>query len=571
MRNFIKVVTSFFLLLTFPHVLSGQDSLMLLLDKELVSLQHRYSNKDQPPYFMDMHVHEIRSIILRYSYGSLVSDDHTHSRILSAGMRIGSYETDNTSVLPDEQVRAVFSPVYTVALPVEDDSLAICFTIENCMENAYEQSLQQYRAVINKDRQSDKEDNIHSFSIEKPSVYYEEPEPLQIINKELGVWKDVLKEISEQISSDTDIITSVINLMILDEKIYYLNSEGTRNIQSRPQCQLQMHAVIKTSDGYTAPLIKSYIGRKIKSIPSPDDLLENTLQFKQLLKDLKSAPLAQPYTGPAILSPEAAGVFFHEIFGHRIEGQRLNYSFDSQTFKDRINKKVINENITIISDPSLKSFNGIPLFGSYAYDDEGVPSRPVTVVEKGILKEFLMSRVPVKGQSQSNGHGRAQVGYAPFSRQSNMIIRSSKSVTESSMRKLLIKECRKQGKQYGYFIKEVFGGFTTTDLFSPQVFNIFPTVVYRIYVDGRPDELVRGVSFIGTPLTVFSEIIATSDQSEVFNGFCGAESGNIPVSTISPGMLIKKIETQKIPESKIAMPQIQSPVQIKRLYKNPLP
>ena len=162
--------------------------------------------------------------------------------------------------------------------------------------------------------------------------------------------------------------------------------------------------------------------------------------------------------------------------------------------------------ITIISDPTQKTFNDIPLFGSYLYDDEGIPAQPVTVVDKGVLKEFLMSRIPVRGQMHSNGHGRAQLGSAPYSRQSNLFIQTSGSITESAMRKMLVKECRKQGKSYGYYIKEVFGGFTSTDLFSPQVFNILPTVVYRVYVDGRPDELVRGVSFIGTPLTVFSEI-----------------------------------------------------------------
>jgi len=187
----------------------------------------------------------------------------------------------------------------------------------------------------------------------------------------------------------------------------------------------------------------------------------------------------------------------------------------------------------------------MPLFGSYLYDDEGIPARAVTVIDKGVLKEFLMSRVPVEGQLNSNGHGRAQLGSAPYSRQSNLFIQSSGGLSEAAMRKLLIKECRKQGKSYGYYVKEVFGGFTTTDLLSPQVFNILPTVVYRIYLDGRPDELVRGVSFIGTPLAVFSEIIATGDEYAVFNGFCGAESGNIPVSTISPGLLIEKWKYKK--------------------------
>jgi TldD protein len=326
-----------------------------------------------------------------------------------------------------------------------------------------------------------------------------------------------------------------------------------------------MIVAIRTREGTIVPMTKTYIGRNISALPSADKLENDVRNILQLMQDLKNAPIADPYAGPAILSPEAAGVFFHEIFGHRIEGQRLNSAFDSQTFMDKVGKKVIHEDITVVSDPTRMSFNGVPLFGSYLYDDEGVPARAVTVIDKGVLKEFLMSRIPIGGQMNSNGHGRSQLGSAPYSRQANLFIHSSNGLSEAAMRKLLLKECRKQGKPYGYYVKDVFGGFTSTDLLSPQVFNILPTIVYRIYADGRPDELVRGVSFIGTPLAVFSEILAAGNTYAVFNGFCGAESGNIPVSTISPGLLIKKLEIQKKPESVVVVPAIPSPVTERKL------
>jgi TldD protein len=544
--------------------LQGQDTLMGILDKSIVKIQSAYFKKEQPPYFIDMRVHDLKTSLVQYSSGILASNHQSHDRIVTMGMRIGNYRKDNTSAAEGSRMMDNRIPVFSDKLPIEDDPLALGFCLERSFETAYDQSLQQYRTVQKNDNFQGKQGTVPAFSIEKPSVYAEKPVPIQPDSTAFAAWKENLRKISETISNEADVITGDIALMVMDERIYYLNSEGSRIVQNRPQCQIQLIVAVKTRDGTIVPMTKTYISRSIDALPSAEKLENDVRTIMQLLHDLKNAPLADPYAGPAILSPEAAGVFFHEIFGHRIEGQRLNSAFDSQTFMDNVGKKVINEAITVISDPTQTNFNGIPLFGSYLYDDEGVPARPVTVIDKGVLKEFLMSRIPIEGQLNSNGHGRSQLGSAPYSRQSNLFIQSSGGQSETAMRKLLLKECRKQGKSYGYYVKEVFGGFTSTDLLSPQVFNILPTVVYRIYVDGRPDELVRGVSFIGTPLAVFSEIIATGNEYAVFNGFCGAESGNIPVSTISPGLLIKKMEIQKRPESFVVVPALLSPVTEKK-------
>jgi TldD protein len=511
-----------------------------------------------------MRIHDLKTSLVQFSSGILASSHQSHDRIVTMGMRIGNYMKDNTSATEATRMNDNRIPVYSEKLPIEDDPLAIGFCLELSSETAYDQSLQQYRAVQKNDNLQGKQGIIPAFSIEKPSVFSEEPVPIQPDSAAFAAWKEILRKISETISNETDVVTGDIALMVMDERIYYLNSEGSRIVQNRPQCEIQLIIAIKTREGTMVPMTKTYIGRNITALPSAEKLENDVRDILHLLQDLKNAPLADPYAGPAILSPEAAGVFFHEIFGHRIEGQRLNSAFDSQTFMGKVGKKVIHESITVISDPTQTSYHGTPLFGSYRYDDEGVPARAVTVIDRGILREFLMSRTPIAGQLTSNGHGRAQLGFAPYSRQSNLFIQSSGGLSETAMRKLLLKECRNQGKSYGYYVKEVFGGFTSTDLLSPQVFNILPTVVYRIFADGRPDELVRGVSFIGTPLAVFSEILATGNDYAVFNGFCGAESGNIPVSTISPGLLIKKLEIQKKPESVVVVPALTSPLKLKQ-------
>jgi predicted Zn-dependent protease len=269
--------------------------------------------------------------------------------------------------------------------------------------------------------------------------------------------------------------------------------------------------------------------------------------------------MVEPYTGPAILSGRASGVFFHEIFGHRIEGQRQKNENEGQTFTKRLNQPVLPDFLSVFDDPTMKQSAGIDLNGHYAFDDDGVQAQRVTVVDKGILKNFLLSRAPIAGFEQSNGHGRKSPGYGSVGRQGNLIIESSKTVPEAQLRQMLIEEAKKQGKQFGLLFKDISGGFTTTSRNSPQAFQVTPIMVYRIYIDGRPDELVRGVDLIGTPLTSFSKIVAASDKQEIFNGFCGAESGFIPVAAVAPSILTTQIEVQKKAKSSERPPILTPP------------
>jgi predicted Zn-dependent protease len=166
-------------------------------------------------------------------------------------------------------------------------------------------------------------------------------------------------------------------------------------------------------------------------------------------------------------------------------------------------------------------------------------------VENGILKNFLMSRMPVKNFDHSNGHGRRQPGLMPTGRQGNLIVTSTNSVPDTELRKKFIEEIKKQGKSYGLYFDDIQGGFTLTTRSMPQAFQVLPVMVYRVYADGRPDELVRGVDIVGTPLLSLNNIMVTGDTMHVFNGICGAESGEIPVAAAAPAMLFSEIEVQK--------------------------
>jgi predicted Zn-dependent protease len=307
------------------------------------------------------------------------------------------------------------------------------------------------------------------------------------------------------------------------------------------------------------PLYRTYFAFRPENLPTDDVIMADINDMVITLKALHNAPVVEPYTGPAILSGRAAAVFFHEILGHRVEGHRQKSETEGQTFKKHVGKSILSDHIDVVFDPTLQSYKGHDLMGYYVYDDEGVTARPVTVIEKGILLDFLMSRSPIEEFPRSNGHGRAQSGYDPVARQSNMLVRTSNPVSEEDLRRMLIDECKRQGKEFGLLIKDIQGGFTFTGRSMPNVFNLLPTEVYRVYTDGRPDELVRGVDLVGTPLVMFSMIAAVGDSAEVFNGICGAESGGVPVAAVSPSLFVSRVEVQKKSKSQDRPPILPRP------------
>jgi predicted Zn-dependent protease len=309
--------------------------------------------------------------------------------------------------------------------------------------------------------------------------------------------------------------------------------------------RLVIEAETRAEDGMDLLRVESFQGASPNDLPSESELIAKVDKIAADLKALRAAPVAEPYAGPALLSGRAAAVFFHEVLGHRLEGHRQRGESEGQTFTKKVNQQVLPPFLTVIDDPTVKELNSVKLAGYYEFDDEGVPAQKVDAVDHGILKNFLMSRMPITNFSHSNGHGRRQAGLMPTGRQGNLIVTSTKTVKDSELRQRFIEEIKKQRKPYGLYFEDIQGGFTLTGRATPQAFQVIPVMVWRVYPDGRPDELVRGVDIVGTPLLSLNNIILTGDTLQVFNGICGAESGQIPVAAVAPAMLFSEIEVQK--------------------------
>ncbi len=339
----------------------------------------------------------------------------------------------------------------------------------------------------------------------------------------------------------------------------FVNTEGTQIEQGRLFSRLMITANGKAADGMDLSTMETFEADDPARLPKDAQILAAVQKSGALLQDLLKAQPADPFVGPAILSGRAAGVFFHEIFGHRVEGHRQKDENEGQTFTKSVNQPVLPDFLSVVFDPTINEYQGVPLNGSYEFDDEGVKAQRLTLVDKGILKTFLMSRSPIDGFPQSNGHGRRAPGYEIVSRQSNLFVESSNKVSDAELRKMLIEEVKRQGKPYGLYFDQVTSGYTTTARAGLQAFTVVPLTVYRVYPDGRPDELIRGVDIVGTPLASFAKIMATSDKMDVFNGYCGAESGYVPVAAIAPALLVREIEIQRKERSQDRPPYLSRP------------
>jgi len=491
-----------------------------------------------PPYFLSYDVADAWTTNITAQYGAVLRSDQGHSRDVDVQVRVGDPKLDNTHGAH----RA--SALNSVTLPLADDQAAIERTLWWATNRGYGTALETYLTVKTETQvRAKEEDTSPDFSIEPPVKAIEPAvKPSSVDTK---MWEDRLRRLSAIFKEYPHVYNNSVSLTVQDETDYLVSSEGSEVVTPYPLVRLIIFCSTKAVDGMDLYREETYEARTPDGLPDEKLVAETINKLSRELEALRVAPVTQPFNGPAILSGRAAAVFFHEVLGHRLEGQRQRGQEEGQTFTKDLGKQILPSFLSVYDDPTLASFDGVALSGHYDHDDEGQMARRVDLIQDGVLKTFLMSRQPIASFADSNGHGRAQTGYMPTGRQGNLIVSSTNQVPETKLRQMLIDEAKKQGKPYGLYFEDISSGFAVTNRRSPQAYSVIPLMVYRVYVDGRPDELVRGVSIVGTPLASLNRILVTGDKQELFNGDCGAESGSVPVSAIAPAMLVSEMETQK--------------------------
>jgi len=507
------------------------------LDREMPIL----SKATPPAYFVSYILTSSDRSEVMGSNGALLSSETSHARWLETQVRVGSYDLDNThKVGNSNQGQGSFG----ASVPIDD--------APDVLRRAmWEETDKQFRAAseglikVNTSKEvqvQTAEEHAPDFAREQPHIFYG---PEVSIHPDRKPWEEKVRIYTRAFRASPQILNSIVTFSATGDNQYQVTSEGTRLQFGQVHYRLELFIQGKAPDGMDINRYYNFDWANPADAPDDKAVLAEGQVLRKELEALVAAPLVEPYAGPALLTGRATAVFFHEVFGHRAEGFRQKDINEGQTFARKVGEPILPNFLSIYDDPTQRTLGKDILIGFYPFDDEGTPSERVTLVDHGVLKNFEMSRQPLTGFPTSNGHGRRQIGAQPVSRQGNLIVQSNLTVSNAELRKKLVEEIKKQGKPFGLLIDDIAGGFTFTGRGQPQAFQVQPLVVYKVYADGRPDELVRGVDIVGTPLVSLTKIVATGDTMETFNGYCGAESGSVPVSASAPAILITEMEVQK--------------------------
>ncbi len=537
-----------------PDVQAKRSPLLAALQTELERSLKTLGTLDPPAYYLSYTITDTQRVNVSGSNGALLSSDAARNRWLEVSVRTGSYNLDNSHKVGERQMQ---SGGPGTPVPIDDDAEVLRRAI-------WLETDKQYRAASEAliKIKTGKEVKVETAEGRAPDFSREQPHnfigPLTSISVDRKPWEEKVRAYTKAFRESPAIINSIVTFTAQAQNAFQVTSEGTQLQFGQIRYRLELFIQGKAPDGMD--IDRYYNFDWVNPSEAPDDkaVYAAGATMRKELEGLVAAPINDPIVGPALLTGRAAAVFFHEVFGHRAEGHRQKDVTEGQTFSKKVGEQILPSFLSITDDTTLKKLGSQDLLGYYQYDDEGVPAQRVVLVDHGVLKNFEMSRSPLTGFPNSNGHGRRQLGATPVSRQGNLIVTSSKMVTNAELRVQLIELIKAQGKPYGLLIDDIAGGFTFTGRGQPQAFQVLPLVVYKVFPDGRPDELVRGVDIVGTPLAALTKIVATGDTPEVFNGYCGAESGSVPVSAASPAILTSELEVQK-KESSTDRPPILPP------------
>jgi TldD protein len=507
-----------------------------VLDRASASL----ADRPEPPHYLSLAVEDWEQVTLSVRDGTIGQRKTERVRLLDVDVRTGTPELDSSHPLRGFSSLAE-ADRRTVQVPL-DEQFALRHAVWRALDEAYRSAAE--RIVVlraNRNVKVEEEDPAPDFEPRAPVVARASVPPLP--EGVIDAWEPHLLAASQRLSAAPELISGGVTLQLERVRDTFVDSEGTRLVHGRTHGRLSLVLNAVAPDGDEVQVFDA------TDVHDPSRLDPAAVEARvdaalHQLRARLAAPRADPYSGPVLLVGRAAGVFFHEVLGHRVEGHRQKRDDEGKTFADQVGRRVLPAWIDIYDDPTIAALAGEQLNGHYAYDDEGVPAQRAPLVEDGVFVGFLMGRSPIEGFEHSNGHGRRSSGYAAQSRMGNTIVDVSAPLSSEQLRARLVEQVRQQGLEYGYIVEEIEGGFTMTGRITPNAFNVRASSTRRVFADGRPDEQVRGIDLVGTPLVAFDNLIAAGDDPQVFNGVCGAESGWVPVSAVSPSILFRRLEFQ---------------------------
>lgn len=519
------------------------------------------------PYYCSFLLKDVHWFNTWASCGSIGRSKTDRTRNVYCDVRVGSYEYDQVSDGGVHELDDDLESNTHCSVPVDDkDYDGLRFSVWKLLEAKFREALADYnQKEASRISTVDPNGGLKSFTRAKRASY-KHLARLDTLNHD--EWSKFCKRASLWLSELPKLTGSWVEFDVSQETRLLVSTEGTVVAQNSQVFSLtaNIHKLTKEGSRLEQDLVINC--GSIDELPDLTTFKRLMIEKYEILMRVVRAKKIHAFSGPVLLYPGPAGLLFHEAVGHRLEGSRLLASGEGQTFKDQEGKQIFKLPITVRDNPLMREFNGTRCIGSYTYDDEGSKGSNTVMIEDGVLKNFLSTRAALrKGRHQSNGHARTRDQQRPISRMAVTIVEGKNGLPLDKLKARLIQEIKRQKKPFGMIVYETNGGETDTSNYDFQAFSGDIAYATLIYPNGR-EVAVRGVNFVGTPLQSLSNIVAVGDEQQLDNGFCGAESGLIPISTISPAVLVSTLELQGKEEELVTPHILQRPKSLRRKKTN---
>ncbi len=560
-----------FILLFCSFAYSQDDVPMRAMKDELArSINALQLQKMSKPYFIAYRMDEITQNSISATLGSLTENQPSHTRLIGVEVRVGDYALDNTNYVSIADIGSVMTGMFNSIsqAPLDDDYGQIRRSFWLATDSRYKKALEDLSTKRSALEMRQHSNEPADFSKATPLTQLEAPEKTQA-GDEL---KNLARDISAVFRTSPEIYSSSVNVEFRNHYTRYVNSEGSTFTRSQPLFKLQISAQTQASDGL--PISDSLIlyGRTLADFPAEDILLARTRSMADRILKLQEANSIEGYNGPALFEDDAAGEIFSQQFSTGLMAVRTPLSDDSRfemvfnrmmaqfggpSFMDKIGGKLLPDFLNVTDNPLVSDYKGTALLGAEKVDDDAVPTRETKLIDHGVLKTLLLTRVPVRNISQSTGSRR---GWGPAP--GNLFVTSEKSSSREELHKELLRMAKDRGLDFGIVVRRIGGG-------SPSLMKMASRMglgeaqggnalaeVYKLYPDGH-EELLRGMELSDMTSSVFKDIAAVGDTSVVFTDefsprigaiFSGGASASADVPVVScvvPSLLFEDVSLVK--------------------------
>ena len=542
-------------------------------------LELKIPGTDQPvrPYYVEYRLLDldVRQVVAQF--GTILSSTRARNRFMDVEARVGSYKLDSSNFVSDDGFRGFIGPTGSVGIDRDYDSLRqdLWIATDQAFKEAVETYSRKQAYLSSLARQSD----IDDFSKVEPVQLIE---PLVAPDWSTRNWDQEARDTSAALRAFPQIYESRVTYYLVYATEYLMTSEGTEIRQNRSYAAIEAGLNALADDGVPLNHFYATYARIPADLPSVDAVRKSLNVTGSELMALRAAPAAQDYTGPVLFEARAAAPLLAQILGPALNGSRPPVSFTpvmeqmlsgmggKSDWVGRLGSRVLPASVSLVDDPGAKDFNGAPLLGKYAVDEEGVRAQKVTLVENGNLKNELMSRRPGPDSDRSNGHGRAAFLNDAKPTMSNMLFASTETLAPADMKKKFLDACRAEKLRYCIIVREMDN--PTLSLLHQEDFSELlasfgggagtgdrlPLVVFRVYPDTGREEIIRGSRIIGLNTRALRNLAGIGNDNFVYNymqsqvtgfagtalGAFGSAQGGIPASMVAPSLLFDELEVR---------------------------